>query len=403
VATTAVQYGEFVYAVFKPKMTLTSGMETSFLCRLQLPSSQTCDFTSPSQKINQGKTLILDRLANIDRQLRLVSFSQIDQSTVFLGHYKKGDRQGQLAWLQLKNSTLNNIGYYKANPYSQIIASNDTILYDNELSANPRPKCSMKSTGAAKYDCIQCSRSDNPFCSGYDGNTCSSKGEHNCAKIPIYRNTYTVPRTVLILDMKALLLKVKLTIDQSKFVDIINTELTANWSMKKGEYGNVGTPYYELNQSLSPTHNICNDEQSVYLTTWSTVNDPVLVSEEQFKIKNECQDLREESILLPPPPTPPSIRTTRRLSVSETTPNLPTVSIFVSENGTSLSDALSTGSIETTMAPSQVVQLAEASILGKSVLVISVLVVGILIGFTLGCCVGSKRKKYSMGKHARAP
>ena len=135
-------------------MTLTSGMETSFLCRLQLPSNQTCDFASSMQKISQGKTLILDRLANIDRQLRLVSSSQIDQSTVFLGHYKKGDRQGHLAWLQLSNSTLNNIGFYKANPYSQIIATNDTILYDNKLLANPQPKCSLKSTGAAKYDCL---------------------------------------------------------------------------------------------------------------------------------------------------------------------------------------------------------------------------------------------------------
>ena len=386
-------------------MTLNNGTDTAFLCRFQLPQEEQCDFELARTQVVSGKTVTLDRLANVDRQIRLITAQQND---ILLAQYKKGGKQGQLVWLQVSNGKIKTLGYYRSSPKSMIVGGNSTstVLLDGDLTPNPAPECSMSTTGAAKFDCLACAHSGNQFCAGFNGNTCTAEHERNCDDIPIYRNYRTISRTGFILDgNRALLLAITLTTEHSQFLAKIErkNEVKFNWSDKRRAFGNTHT--FDLAQELSETTNICNDEQSVYLTTWFTTSGTTLVSEEQFTIINDCDDLRNDGLSEPPPPPPRPFMSTKSTRMATTT-MVTTTSIESDLSDTTSSMNLSiettpdlTTFLNKTTQPDNDMALVEANLLGISLSIIFLLV-GIALGFGIGWCVARRKGRYSMGQRA---
>ena len=388
-------------------MTLNNGTDTAFLCRFQLPQEEQCNFEQSRNDFVLEKTITLDRLGNVDRQMRLIT---AQPNGIILAQYKKGGKQGQLVWLQVSNTGIKTLGYFYSSPKSMIVGGTNTVLFDNgEFIRNPAPECSMSTTGAAKFDCLTCAHSGNPFCAGFNGNTCTAEHERNCDDIPIYRNYHTIPRTGFILDgNRALLLALTLTTEHSQFMTKIEhkTGLEINWSDKKGTFGKKRT--FDLGQALSETADICNDKQSVYLTTWFTTSGKTLVSEEQFTIVNECGDLRDGGVseppLEPPPPPPRPLMSTKSTRILTTTTMVTTADELVdTESIMNLTTIETTPDFTTTNTTTQTnngtIALAEANILGIALSII-LLLVGIALGFSIGWCVARRNGRYTKGQRA---
>ena len=346
----------------------------------------------------------LERIANFDRQYKLISAEYSDENEIFVVQYKKGPRQGHLKWLQLDGDKINSLGDLASSPTSTALRdlNGNLVLKDQNIMTNPLPECEIPITGATKYDCLTCQSSKNPFCSGFEGNKCSSTGNRECSAILPYRNQQKVYRKGFITTAnRVLLLEVWLSLDDSSFVAKVpqQSQLKHKWNEE------ITDSRFKISQTISEDTDICNRQQTVYLTSWFTTDGSKanLVSEEEFLVINSCEDLRADAP--PPPPNAPSTIVLRTLE-----PNTTSMALESTESSTDepTTDVLSTSGDSTTHTPDpvtvtslvsqnstpMVATLTEASSsLPVAVIVIVAVILSSSIGCIIGYCLGQRKTR----------
>lgn len=298
----------------------------SFLCEIKPIEFQnsTCDFehdvfsddlSSSSSIPTTEQSLIASKIAAIPKG-DIVSVQILDGKFIFICKKRQ-----ELHWFMLMEDelesredmkTLKKLGTIRLPPMTKVFTDqrqNLIIQNDQSITLNSKPTCPASTSSFKILNCLKCQALDNPFCSQFDGNIGGESGEcvmqnnensDDCGRFDIYSSAKTLNRSGFVIGSdKVFLEPVSLHIDQSEYYQALAEVdiplVNHKWIISMpSDVKNVDDSF--IGNSIGIESSIVNigdcsiDDINVNLEFYFGDQ---LISNENFRIQNDCKDLRE--------------------------------------------------------------------------------------------------------------